>query len=397
MDICLLNDSFPPVLDGVANAVLNYAQVLTGKGDRVLVGTPQYPDAKDDYPFPVLRYPSVDTTKLVGYRTGVPFSFSTFYGFEKQPIELIHCHCPMVSAVLAKGLRHRKNAPIIFTYHTKYDIDIANVTDVKLFQSIAERFIVEQIESFDEVWAVSQGAADNLRSLGYEGPYYIMENGVDLPCGRPDAAAIAAVSRQYALPEGVPVFLFVGRLRWYKGLRLILDALAALQARGRDFRMLFVGRGKDEEAVRACAQELGLGEKCIFTGPIQNREHLRAFYARADLFLFPSTFDTNGLAVREAAASAVASVLIAGSAAAEGAVDAQNAICIAESAQALAAALEIAWTAPEAVRRLGERAQAELYISWETAVSRARARYEVVLENWRQKRGEKRPGHRLER
>ena len=46
MNIVLLNDSFPPVIDGVANVVMNYGRVLTGEhGDNVVVGTPRYPDA----------------------------------------------------------------------------------------------------------------------------------------------------------------------------------------------------------------------------------------------------------------------------------------------------------------------------------------------------------------
>ena len=44
--ICLLNDSFPPLIDGVANTVVNYAQELTKLGDRAIVVTP---DSKNPY------------------------------------------------------------------------------------------------------------------------------------------------------------------------------------------------------------------------------------------------------------------------------------------------------------------------------------------------------------
>ena len=73
--ICLINDSFPPVIDGVANAVTNYATVIQRDYGDATVVTPYYPDADDSvYPFPVLRYPSIDMTKLVGYRAGFPLS-----------------------------------------------------------------------------------------------------------------------------------------------------------------------------------------------------------------------------------------------------------------------------------------------------------------------------------
>ena len=71
--ICLLNDSFPPLIDGVANAVVNYAQRLTERGDAVTVATPAVPGADDSaFPFPVLRYPSFDTRKKLGYVSGRP-------------------------------------------------------------------------------------------------------------------------------------------------------------------------------------------------------------------------------------------------------------------------------------------------------------------------------------
>ena len=66
------------------------------------------------------------------------------------------------------------------------------------------------------------------------------------------------------------------------------------------FCMVFVGDGGDRDEVEAYAKELALGKSCIFTGAIHDRDKLRAIYGACDLFLFPSTFDTNGLVVREA-------------------------------------------------------------------------------------------------
>ena len=54
LNICLLNDSFPPLIDGVANAVINYASVIQNELGSAAVVTPAYPEANDDYPFPVI-------------------------------------------------------------------------------------------------------------------------------------------------------------------------------------------------------------------------------------------------------------------------------------------------------------------------------------------------------
>lgn len=383
LNVCLLNDSFPPVIDGVANAVLNYAGLIEQKHGHAVVGTPYYPDAVDTYPFPVVRYRSVDTTKLVGYRTGYPFSASALKQLEEERIDLIHSHCPIMSTLMARTLRKTAEAPIILTYHTKFDIDIARDIHPALLQTAAIRSIVKNIEACDEVWVVSEGAGENLRSLGYEGDYRVMENGVDFPKGPASREACEALGREYPIRPEAPVFLFVGRMMWYKGIRLIADALDCLNREGRDFQMVFVGDGMDREEIEACIRDYGLEKKCIFTGAIRDREKLRAFFSRADLFLFPSTFDTNGIVVREAAACGLASVLIEGSCAAEGVTDGRNGFLIREEAGALAACLRRELDDPDGRYWVGVCAMEELYLSWEESVARAWERYQVVLERCR--------------
>lgn len=46
LNVGLLNDSFPPVIDGVANAVLNYARIIEESYGHAVVATPYYPDRK---------------------------------------------------------------------------------------------------------------------------------------------------------------------------------------------------------------------------------------------------------------------------------------------------------------------------------------------------------------
>ena len=78
-------------------------------------------------------------TKLVGYHAGFPFSEKTMQTLMEYPFDLIHCHCPITSAVLARELRARIHVPAVFTYHTKFDIDIANAIHAKLLQEGAKK------------------------------------------------------------------------------------------------------------------------------------------------------------------------------------------------------------------------------------------------------------------
>ena len=382
--ICLLNDSFPPIIDGVANAVLNYANHIEHDHGHALVVTPEVPGSDDSiYDFSIVRYPSIDTRKLMGYVTGYPFSPEAAHRASEEGVELLHTHCPMTSAILAKQLAESMRLPLVMTWHTKYDIDIANAIRSKILQEGALQALLLNVNACDEIWTVSKGAGENLRSLGYEGDYIVMPNGVDLPHEKVSYGLVEDVTSGYDLPAGVPVFLFIGRLMWYKGLRIILDALAKLKSENHDFRMVFVGGGGDEKEVREYTAKLGLSRNVIFTGPISVRDRLRAWYSRSDLFLFPSTFDTNGLVVREAAASDTPSVIIEGSCASEGVSDSRNGFLIEENAESLETKLRELISHPEAVKEAGVNAGRELYISWEDSVSNAYQRYEIVIDRYK--------------
>lgn len=382
--ICLMNDSFPPLIDGVANTVVNYATYIQKNHGKAIVATPYNPEARDNYPFSVVRYRSFDTSRIVGYRAGYPFSVEARKRLKEAHIDLIHSHCPFVSTFLARTVRSAIDVPVVFTYHTKFDVDIAKIVgDHPTLQEKIAKVVVMNVQACNEVWVVSRGAGENLRRLGYEGDYVVMENGVEFPRGRVEESAVESVTGGYDLPKNVPVFLFVGRMMWYKGLRIIADALDQLHRAGRDFRMVFIGDGTDRAEVEEYVRKAGLEKQCIFTGAIRDREALRAWYCRADLFLFPSSYDTNGIVVREAASCGLASVLVDGSCAAEGVSDGRNGLLIQENADSMAAMLLRVCSDTPALRRIGENAMNELYLSWEDSVARAAERYEVIIDRYR--------------
>lgn len=383
MKVCLLNDSFPPVIDGVVNVVMNYADyMMRDFHAEIEVGTPKYPDTDyGKYPYKVVPYQSFNTTKVAsGYRTGNPLNGKAVSELAAFQPDVIHTHCPASATVIARLLRERTEAPIIFTYHTKYDIDIERNVKIKSVAQETIRAMVGNIEACDEIWVVSKGAGESLKALGFTGDYRVMNNGVDFEKGRVEDALVAEVTAGYDLPEGIPVFLFVGRLMTYKGIPIILDALKLVADAGREFRMVFVGKGPDRELFERRAEELGISHYCIFAGPEYDRNRLRAWNTRADLFLFPSTFDTNGLVVREAAACGLASVLIKDSCAAEGITDGRNGFTIEQTPEAMAALLLEVSKDLSCLHEVGDHAMNEIYLSWKECVATAYERYQEVLD-----------------
>lgn len=386
MKVCLLNESFPPIIDGVANVVMNYANIMQTSGmAEVVVGTPAYPEGNyEGYPYKVMPYKSIDVNHLVkGYRAGNPLDFSELRGITEFGPDIIHTHCPVTSTLLARMIRQQTDAPIIFTYHTKFDVEIEKALKSKHMQKEVIRTMIENISACDEVWVVSKGAGENLRSLGYEGEYRVVDNGVDFTKGEAEASFVQEVTGNYDLPSGVPVFLFVGRMVNYKGLPLIVDALTKVNEAGMDFRMVFVGSGSDEDFIKDKVKSQGIAGKCIFTGAIHDREILRAWNTRADLFLFPSVYDTNGIVVKEAAACGTASVLIEGSCASECVTHGRNGYVIPEEPEAMSSLLLEICQDIDHLRSVGKCAMEEVYISWESCVKKAYESYEEVLENKR--------------
>ena len=88
------------------------------------------------------------------------------------------------------------------------------------------------------------------------------------------------------------------------------------------------------------------------------------YYGISDLLLFPSTFDTNGLVVREAAACATPSLLVRGSCAAEGVEDCKTGFLCMESAHSIKATLDNIMDNKALLKEVGKKAQSDIYISW---------------------------------
>ena len=381
MKVCIANDSFPPLIDGVIGAVINYATYINRDYGSAVVTTPYYPNAVDEYPFDVIRYKSFDTEKKLGYRTGYPFSGKAMKQLAEFAPDIIHSHCPMASTVLCRELRELTGAPLILTYHTKFDLDIQRLIKNKHFQEFAISQMIKNISACDEIWAVNRGAGENLKSLGYKGDYVVMKNGVDFENCPPTELELALINKELKLPtDSTPVFLFVGRILWYKGVKIILDSLRDLKSLGHDFKMIFVGKGQDEEDIKAYAASLGLAENCIFAGPIYDRAKLKTVYGRADMLFLPSVFDNDPLVVKEAAAAHTVSLLIKDSSSADGVTHMSDGVLIEENSESMTKNMLPFFENPTLWKTMGEKASETLYLSWEDSVAKAAKQYEDVMK-----------------
>lgn len=392
LKVALLNDTFPPAIDGVSNAVVNYASVIHKKYGDPTVIAPKYPNVTDRYPFEVFRYPSLNLTRQMPYRVGNVFAPSILTELTNKNFDIIHNHCPFASGVVAATLSQypvRRKTPLVFTYHTKFDIDIDRYVKNSQFNKIARKFVLSNINASDEVWLVSRGAEKSLRSLKYNGEVRVMPNGTDMPLGKADQSYIEEIRRMYRLDESVPIFLYLGRMMWYKNIKIMLDMCRKLKSDGTPFVCVFVGDGPDRLSIEHYAKEIDINDRCLFTGAVYDRERVRAFFSIASLFLFPSTYDTSGLVVKEAAASYCPSLLIKDSCASYGVEDGFTGILADEDADSCAKAVSAVLQQPDKLREIGINASKHIYRTWEQTVDESVKRYEHIIENFNKKNRKK--------
>ncbi|MEG0545716.1 MAG: glycosyltransferase [Oscillospiraceae bacterium] len=383
MKVGIMNDAFPPTVDGTATTTFNYANILNQNHCEVMVIVPKAPKVVDNYPYEVFRYDAFQFNNKEKYQFGWPFRHKLREYVWSKNLDLLHFHCPIASGKFARIIRDGQPKPIIATYHTKYDYDIRKRIPLKSVQNFMIKFIVTQISAADEVWVVSPGAGENLRSMGYKGDYIVMPNGVDFSRGKSSLEKINRLKQKYDLKDDIPTFLFVGRLMWYKNIKITLDALKLLSEKGQDFRFIMIGLGTDKKAIEKYIHKLSLNDKVIETGMITDRDELKTFYSVADAFLFPSTFDSHGLVVREAAACDCPSLLIKDSSAAFNIIDGENGyLADEENAESFCDAIIKMLSNRDKMKKVGKNASQTLYLSWTDAVKNAYERYKIVYKKF---------------
>ena len=113
-----------------------------------------------------------------------------------------------------------------------------------------------------------------------------------------------------------------------------------------------------------------------------DRDYLRSLFARADLFLFPSVYDNAPIVIREAAAVATPSVVIANSNAAEGIEDNVNGFLSENTAQSYANRILEVTKDRDLIIRAGQRAKVTIYRNWEDIVDEVYQRYIEIIKTY---------------
>lgn len=273
---------------GVQECVLAMQAELTRRGHEALIITPKPRDFSGKAP---------DSMVLVGTATDVksPFSTTAQVSVSVEPDELetmlkthnfdvIHFHEPWVP-IVSRQILIRSNAANVATFHAKLPGTVMSRT----IERVITPYTTSVLKYLDEIAAVSEAAAEYVRSLDHLEPV-IIPNGIDLD--------------KYVLKQPTTrsrTILYVGRLERRKGVKYLLKAFAQLVQADPSVHLVIAGEGTDRPKLELYVKEMNI-QNVTFKGFISEEEKLDLL-ADSMVFCSPAIFgESFGIVLLEAMA-----------------------------------------------------------------------------------------------
>lgn len=319
MKIAMFTDAYFPRINGVAVSVNSYANELVRLGYEVCVVCLEYSEEQqksaffnekasdESSPFKIIRIPS---SGLIWSKEDRVARLDKWHFIKKEMDEFkpdtIHINSEwMVGYFGALYARHRC-IPYVYTFHTMWEDYIANY--VSFLPEFSTRKIGKEVVKFYlKRAAVIIAPTSRIASV-------VQRYGIDrkveiLPTGIPESRSKFKLKRSLQIStrlylkfpaiRGKKILLYVGRIVKEKNLEFLYDVLANVQKKNPHTALLMVGGGPTVEELKNSAVQRGLGGSVFFTGYIPSND-LVYFYRLAQVFVFPSKTETQGLVTVEA-------------------------------------------------------------------------------------------------
>ncbi len=299
MTIGFFTDGYAPQVNGVATSVESTAKALRKKGHKVFIIAPKYPDFKDKDKN-VIRLQSIPFYKGMNLRVATHLPEKAMLDVSKIPFDVIHGHSGGTVTIMGLEIAKIKNIPYVFTYHTLWNRYTHYVLKGKILTpkmaEIASRVFSNRC---DYVIAPTERVKKELKSYGVKKPITVIPSGIDIE--RFEKAKKGYLRKKLGLRKE-KILLYAGRLGKEKSIDFIIKAFEKVSKKDSSTVLVIAGYGPEEEKLKKLAKKLNLEGKVLFTGLI-NQKDMPKVYKDAQIFLFASKTETQGLVVIEAMAS----------------------------------------------------------------------------------------------
>ena len=203
--------------------------------------------------------------------------------------QIIHAHSPVLNAIPALRIGKRLGIPVVYEVRAFWEdaaVDHGTTTEGSLRYRLTRRLETHALRSAKHVFTICDGLRADITGRGIRpDKVTVIANAVDITAFEPGGLPDQALKQQLGL-SGALVAGFIGSFYAYEGLDLLLDALPGLLRRQPDLRVLLVGGGPQDAALRAQAQRLGVADKVVFTGRVPHAEVGR-YYDLIDVMVYP--------------------------------------------------------------------------------------------------------------
>lgn len=316
----MFSDSALPILNGVSISVDMLVHELRNQGHSVHVYAPRCPKHKDADPN-TFRFRAIGTPWDANYPIPYPPFYRKLLQFRKHSYDVIHTHTPFITGLVGLRWAESHEIPIVSTYHTLYD---RYAHYLKWSPRRYVRFRIAKHTNFyynrvDHVVTPSVAAYKWLRRHSVTTPMSIIPTGLR---GR-GFFHRSEVRQELGVPPEHLAMLYVGRLAKEKNLKVLFEMAALVMRDVPEARLWLVGDGPLRGECTEMARHLGIGDRVRFFGLVP-RSEVDRFYAAADLFVFSSVTETQGLVVQEALSHGVPAIAVSGGGASAGIQSGQN-------------------------------------------------------------------------
>ncbi len=334
MNICMMTNTYLPHVGGVARSVSTFAEEYLRRKHRVLVVAPEYAGRPLSARAAAIveRVPAIQKFNGSDFSVRLPLAAGLSTRLEAFRADIVHAHHPFLLGDTALRIGRRKNVPVVFTHHTRYEDYTHYVPfDSPALKEIAINLSTQFANLCDGVIAPSESIARLIRHRGVEVPIRVVPTGIDV-------AAFAAGDRdrgraRLGLAADAFVVGHVGRLAPEKNLEYLAEAVAQFVRRTPAAQFLVVGSGPSEEALRRTFGRHGVADRLVLGGK-QTGRPLADAYRAMDVFAFASRSETQGMVLAEAMAAGLPVVALNASGVREVMRDGRNGYMLEKSALA---------------------------------------------------------------
>lgn len=308
MRILIFSNAYKPTISGVVTSISLFRRGLIEAGHEVHLIVPEYEDYEDEEPY-IFRFPALDLPDPIDLSLVFPFKTTMWPTVRGLKPSLIHTQHPVLMGELGADFAHELGVPLVFTFNTRYDVFARKYVPIapKLAGLVTDEIIKRYLEKCTHIVALTPSTRDFILSeYKVDVPVSIVPVPVDL--SQYHDLEPQRIRARLGLEEA-ELLLYVGRLAEEKNLPFLLQAFVYIVSMRPRARLLLVGRGLSERSLQRLACKLGIEEQVIFAGSVPHSE-VPHYTAAADLFVFPSPVDTQGVVLLEAMAASVPVVAV---------------------------------------------------------------------------------------